>query len=136
MSPLVKALLGWALFLAVETAVQTVFKLSGSTIELSGGVSGVLAHVLTSPVILGGFVLYFGGFVIWLTILKDADLGRAFPMTAVIYLCTLAVAIFYFGEHMNLVRWIGVATIVAGVVLLAADENKAERLARAEAPAP
>jgi drug/metabolite transporter (DMT)-like permease len=58
-----------------------------------------------------------------MTILKDADLGRAFPMTATIYLSTLACAVLVFHEHLNLTRILGVAVIMAGVLLMASDEN-------------
>jgi drug/metabolite transporter (DMT)-like permease len=58
-------------------------------------------------------------------ILKDADLGRAFPMTALIYLCTLGAAVFLFHEVLSPMRVVGIVAIIAGVVLLASDENSA-----------
>ena len=68
-----------------------------------------------------GLVLYFVGFLIWLTILKDIDLGRAFPMTAVIYVSTLTSAVILFHERLNALRIIGVLVIGIGVIMLAAD---------------
>ena len=112
---------GWALFVAVETATQVVFKYAGATLDDRSGVAHMVAHALATPVVLLGFGLYFCGFLIWMTILKGLDLGRAFPMTAMIYVSTLASAVLLFHETLSLTRIAGVAVIALGVVLLASD---------------
>jgi drug/metabolite transporter (DMT)-like permease len=112
---------GWALFIAVETATQVVFKYAGATLDDRSGVAHMVAHALATPVVLLGFVLYFCGFLIWMTILKGLDLGRAFPMTAMIYVSTLASAVLFFHETLSLTRIAGVVVIAVGVVLLASD---------------
>jgi drug/metabolite transporter (DMT)-like permease len=117
------AIWGWILFVAVETATQVVFKLAGATLDDSAGPLQLVRHALATPVVLLGFGLYFCGFLVWITILKDVDLGRAFPMTATIYLATLAAAVFMFHERLNPTRVAGVVVIIAGVLLLASDED-------------
>jgi drug/metabolite transporter (DMT)-like permease len=118
-----RAIWGWLLFLAVETVTQVVFKLAGSSLDDSAGVMAMVRHAAMTPVVYAGFGLYFCGFILWLTILKDVDLGRAFPMTASIYVTTLAAAVLLFHETLNPVRILGVLVIIAGVVMLASDEN-------------
>ena len=120
-----RAILGWVLFLMVETAAQVSFKIAGSGLDASHGLWALIARSAFSPWVLIAFTLYFGCFLLWMLILKDADLGRAFPMTALIYLCTLGAAIFLFHEVLTPMRIIGILAIVAGVVLLASDENSA-----------
>ncbi len=122
-SPAAAAIWGWLLFIAIETATQVVFKLAGSTFDDRDGPLALARHALATPVVLLGFGLYFCGFVVWITILKDVDLGRAFPMTASIYLTTLAAAVFLFHENLNPTRILGVLVIIGGVVLLASDED-------------
>lgn len=112
---------GWLLFIVVETATQVAFKYAGATLDDGAGVAHLIGHALATPVVLLGFALYFCGFLIWLTILKDVDLGRAFPMTAVIYVSTLTCAVLLFHETLNLTRIVGVVVIAAGVALLASD---------------
>lgn len=114
---------GWLLFVAVETATQIAFKYAGATLDNSAGLARLVMHALSTPVVAVGFVLYFCGFLIWLTILKDLDLGRAFPMTGVVYLTTLASAVILFHEHLNATRIVGVIVIAIGVALLAADDR-------------
>ncbi len=123
---LTKAIWGWLLFVGVETVTQIVFKLAGATLDDHAGLWAMVRHALSTPIVLVGFLLYFLGFLIWLTILKDVDLGRAFPMTATIYLATLATAVLLFHEQLNLTRIAGVVVIIAGVVLMASDKDSPE----------
>ncbi|HXA39049.1 MAG TPA: EamA family transporter [Phenylobacterium sp.] len=118
---LAAAVAGWLLFIAVETATQIVFKYAGATLDDRAGLGHLVAQALSTPVVLLGFGLYFLGFLIWMTILKDIDLGRAFPMTAIIYVTTLASAVILFHEMLNPMRIAGVLVIAAGVALLASD---------------
>jgi drug/metabolite transporter (DMT)-like permease len=70
-----------------------------------------------------GFTLYFCAFLCWMTILKDIDLGRAFPMTASVYFGTVSAGVLIFHEHLTPLRIAGVVVIVAGIALLAFDRN-------------
>jgi len=118
-----RALLGWLLFLGTETLTQIVFKIAGSNLDGTRGVWSLLMQMVASPWAVGGFALYFAGFLLWMTILRDADLGRAFPITAAIYLMSLAAAVFIFHETLNPLRIAGVVAIIAGVALLAGDHD-------------
>ena len=121
--PLGRAILGWLLFIGIETATQVVFKYAGATLDDRSGLGHLIGQAATTPVVLFGFGLYFCGFLIWMTILKDIDLGRAFPMTAIIYVTTLACAVTLFHEMLNPLRIAGVLVIAAGVALLASDRR-------------
>jgi drug/metabolite transporter (DMT)-like permease len=120
-----RAIGGWLLFIVVETATQVTFKYAGATLDDSHGLAGLVVHGLQTPTVLLGFVLYFCGFLIWLTILKDIDLGRAFPMTAMIYVSTLVSAVVLFHERLNSMRIAGVVVIGLGVAMLASDTRAA-----------
>jgi drug/metabolite transporter (DMT)-like permease len=122
-SPLWKVLGGWTAFILLETTIQVVFKIAGGTLDAAQGLGPLLADALTTPIVLLGFFLYFCGFIVWMTLLKSLDLGRAFPMTAMVYVMTLAAAVVFFHERPNAVRLLGILVIVGGVVLLAFDEN-------------
>ncbi len=121
-----RVMMSWAAFLVVETATQVTFKIGGSGLDASHGLWALIAHAAFSPWVAGGFVLYFGCFLLWMSILKEADLGRAFPMTALIYLCTLGAAIFLFHEVLTPLRIVGILAIIIGVVVLVSDENSPE----------
>jgi drug/metabolite transporter (DMT)-like permease len=114
---------GWILFIVVETATQVAFKYAGATLDDRSGLLHLITQALSTPVVLLGFTLYFAGFLVWITILKDVDLGRAFPMTAIIYVSTLAAAVILFHERLNAIRIVGVVVIALGVALLASDNG-------------
>jgi drug/metabolite transporter (DMT)-like permease len=114
---------GWMLFIVTETATQVAFKYAGATLDDRSGLLHLAAQALSTPVVLLGFGLYFAGFLIWMTILKDVDLGRAFPMTGIVYVSTLAAAVILFHERLNATRIAGVAVIALGVALLASDNG-------------
>lgn len=120
------AIAGWLLFIAVETATQVVFKFAGATLDDRAGLGHLIVHALATPVVLLGFALYFCGFLLWMTILKTVDLGRAFPMTGIIYVSTLVAAVLLFHETLNPTRILGVTIIVVGVAVLASDTGGPE----------
>jgi drug/metabolite transporter (DMT)-like permease len=117
---------GWILFIVVETATQVAFKYAGATLDDRSGLLHLITQALSTPVVLLGFALYFAGFLVWMTILKDVDLGRAFPMTAIIYVSTLAAAVILFHERLNPIRIAGVVVIALGVALLASDNGASD----------
>lgn len=120
---LAAAIGGWLLFIALETLIQVVFKYAGTELDADAGLVALVRHAIATPIVLIGFALYFCGFLVWMTLLKDLDLGRAFPMTAMVYVATFAAAILLFHERPNATRIAGVLVIMVGVVLLAFDEN-------------
>ena len=121
-----KMIWSWLLYLAVESGAQVVFKIAGAQLEASNGLLALTLQVVTSPWALGGLLLYAAGFVLWMTILRDLDVGRAFPMTAASYLTTLAAAVFLFHESLTPMRIAGIVTIIGGVTLLISDEDTAK----------
>ncbi len=123
-----RAILGWVVFLTVETAAQISFKIAGAGLDASHGLWPLIAKSAFSPWVVTAFSLYFACFLLWMLILKDSDLGRAFPMTALIYLCTLGAAVFLFHEVLTPLRIVGILAIIAGVSLLAMDENSDREL--------
>ena len=120
---LTAAIGGWILFIVVETATQVAFKSAGATLDDRSGLLHLVTQALSTPIVLLGFTLYFAGFLVWMTILKDVDLGRAFPMTAIIYISTLVAAVILFHERLNATRIAGVVVIALGVALLASDSG-------------
>ena len=56
--------------------------------------------------------------VLWLYILKHYPFSQVYPLTAMGYVLGMIAAIFVFGEHIPIARWIGVVLIVLGCVLM------------------
>ena len=77
-----------------------------------------LASVVTNKYVLGGFVLYGLGAVIWLGVLSKWDVSKAYPLVGLGFALTVAVG-FMLGEQVSPLRAGGVALICAGVFLVA-----------------
>jgi drug/metabolite transporter (DMT)-like permease len=121
-----RTLLAWALFLAIETLTQIVFKWAGASLDLDQGFWTMAMRAVRSPFVIGGFALYLSGFFVWMTILREGDLGHAFPLTSLVYITTLVAAVTLFHETLNPTRLLGVAVIIAGVVILSRDHDASE----------
>lgn len=115
--------LGWLGLFCVETGMHVCFKLGGSALD--GGAAQAVAGVVRSPWVWAGLACYIGMFVLWMTILKEADVGRAFPMTALVYLPIVGAAMLVFHEALNAMRVAGLIFVVGGVALLAGDRDRA-----------
>jgi drug/metabolite transporter (DMT)-like permease len=86
--------------------------------ESMGQPLSVVLRVLTNPMVLVGLGLYVLGAVFWLTVLSRVPLSFAYPILALSYAFTPILAWLLLGESVPSVRWLGIATICAGVVLV------------------
>ncbi len=75
-------------------------------------------RVLTSPLVVGGLALYVLGAVAWLTVLSRVPLSLAYPILALSYAFTPVLAWLLLGESVPGARWLGIAVICVGVVLV------------------
>jgi len=57
--------------------------------------------------------------VLWLYILKHFPFSMAYPMISLSYVFGMLAAIFVFHEQVPLTRWVGVALIMGGCILIA-----------------
>lgn len=78
---------------------------------------------LLDPVMLGWFftslTLYGITTIGWIWVLQKADLGRIYPLMALAFVLVPIGSHFIFGERFQIQYFIGVATIMAGIVITA-----------------
>jgi len=65
-----------------------------------------------------GFACYSTAALIWLRVLADWDVSKAYPMMGIGFVLTLLVGLLY-GEVITMSRILGVAAIFLGVILVA-----------------
>lgn len=78
-----------------------------------------LLQALFTPHIFGGIVLYGIATLLWLYILAKAEFSVVYPLQSLAYALGVVVAIWVFKEQVPMVRWIGVAMIIAGAFIIA-----------------
>lgn len=76
-------------------------------------------RVLTKPLILAAGLLYALGLLLWLAALSRLDLSLAMPVLGSTYATVPLAARLFLKEPVSRFRWLGIALIFAGVVLVA-----------------
>ena len=56
--------------------------------------------------------------IIWLGLLKKLEFSVLYPMISFSYIFGILAAIFIFKENVPLIRWMGVAFIILGIILV------------------
>jgi drug/metabolite transporter (DMT)-like permease len=109
-------------FLFFDTAVQIAFKLAGEQLGDGALDANWLAAAAGSLTVWCAVLLYLTVFVLWMLILQQIDLSRAFPLTALTYVTVPAAGMLFFHESLTLAQAAGIALILVGVILVGQNE--------------
>jgi multidrug transporter EmrE-like cation transporter len=114
----------WLLLLSIASGVlgQTCLKL-GLT-QAGGNASSdtlfsLIALILRSPLVLAGLFLYGLGAIAWIAVLRRMDLSYAYPFLALNFVLIALVSQVVLGETIPMIRWLGIAAICVGILLIA-----------------
>ncbi len=82
---------------------------------------------ILNPWVVGGILLQFTNYLMWLAVLSWSDVSWATPINAIEYVLVGLAAAFFLGEKVGPTRWLGIALIVFGVTILVGSwEHPAE----------
>jgi EamA-like transporter family. len=76
-------------------------------------------NIFTNKYIILGLVLYGSAFILWLGAMSTLDISFMYPMLSLAYVVTAILAFVFIGENITVVRWAGIALVVAGCFLIA-----------------
>ena len=91
-----------------------------------GGAEAWLWQALSSYWILAAIAVEIACFFIWMNVLSELDLSRAFPLSGISYVLIIATGWFVFGERIVALQVIGSGLILTGVWLIAGANVEAE----------
>ena len=87
-----------------------------------GGSLGTMANSLTkaflNPYVLGGVGAYGFSSIFWLILLSRVQLSYAYPALSLGYVAVTIVSALLLNETVSPLRWLSVAVICVGVILL------------------
>ena len=106
--------------LTLKHGMNQVNEASG-TATLTG--SSVRA-IITNLSVLGGLAIFGLSAVVWLLVLSRASLSFAYPFASLTYVLILLADRFVLHEEIPFLRWVGVAAIVPGIVLVAQTPHR------------
>jgi undecaprenyl phosphate-alpha-L-ara4N flippase subunit ArnE len=107
---------------ACDVTGQVCFKLGIGHETDGGGERSLLYKVFHSPWVALGVGVYALEFVLWFAALSRTQLSIAFPFTALGYVGVVMASRFILNERISLRRWMGIGTIVVGVVLVTGQQ--------------
>ncbi len=106
----------------LSACAQVLFKLGVAPVpgQAAGSPSliGAVIATLLRPGVLGGLALYGIGTVIWLRALAQTELSQAYPFVGLGFVMTAALGYLVFNEALGPSRLVGIALVIAGVVLV------------------
>lgn len=113
----------WLILFSITASVagQTVIKMglnqngNGSLVNLGE----VVQAIITSPLVILGLVFYGAGALSWIAALSRVDLSVAYPFLALNFVLITVVSRLVLGESVPLLRWLGIAVICVGILLVA-----------------
>ncbi len=118
MSIFLVALVSIALSVAAQFALKAGMSSSSVKMALEQPVSLASAYqVLTNGFVVGGFFLYGVGAVVWLAVLSRWDVSKAYPLVGFGFVLTAVVGA-TLGEHVSVVRTLGILLICTGVFVV------------------
>ena len=83
-----------------------------------------LISIITNWPIIAGLFLYGIGAVLLITALKGGDVSVLYPIVSTSYIWVSLFSMYFFGEIMNLYKWVGIITIFFGVIFVAKGSKK------------
>ena len=120
-----RQILIWLAFIGLDTGTQIAFKWGAEGLgDMDFGLE-MLAKSVTLPGVWFAVIGYLGTFLVWMAILRDMPLSRAFPMTGLAYVTVPLLAWLVLGESIDLTRACGIGMIVAGVIALGGENEDA-----------
>jgi len=117
------AALGLAFFCVCLTALaQVLLKMGMSAPAIQQAMAADMRSVfwlaLSSPLIWGGMFCFGASAGLWLLVLGKLEVSMAYPLISLGVVLTTMAGIFILGESVSIYKGVGVALIIAGVVIL------------------
>ncbi len=110
-----RLVIGLAIAIASDTALQLVWKTGIAGIPDTTSVWEIVAAVARAPIFILVIVLMAIQLVNWLKVLDHADLSFAKPFTSLSYVTVCLLSVFYLEERIAPIQIVGIAVVVSGV---------------------
>ena len=108
----------------LSSAAQLLLKYGASSPSIqkaiySHSILNLFYAMISTPQIILGLICFGVSLILWIVILSRTDVSYAYPLVALGICLTILAGWFFFNESLSLLRIIGVAIVVAGVITVA-----------------
>lgn len=105
--------MGVVLFCTLLTSTAQIFyKFGAEKLEFN------FISLLTNSELLMGILLYAVGGVLLILSFRGGEVSVLYPIIATSYIWVSFLSIYFLNESMNFYKWLGVFTIVSGIILI------------------
>lgn len=110
------------IFTVVLSVVAQIFVKSGinllGPIDFKTRLLSAYTRVFFTPLVLIGTLIYTVSILLWLYSLSKVDLSFAYPFAALSHVLVPLASLLLLGEEVPLRRWIGIAVICVGLIVV------------------
>jgi undecaprenyl phosphate-alpha-L-ara4N flippase subunit ArnE len=106
------------LVVLILSAGQILFKLAASQIR-PGSPRDLLISLILSPQLIAALAIYGLATILWVLVLREVPLSRAYPVTALGMVLVPALSLFLFHEPFSWSLLLGGALLIAGIYVIA-----------------
>jgi drug/metabolite transporter (DMT)-like permease len=125
-SETIKLSLGLVAAIALDTAVQLIWKVAADRMPDTIWSWTSLAAVAREPLVLTVLILLATQFVNWVVVLNQADLSYSQPITSLSYVFVCVLSAVYLGEHISALHIAGISLVIAGVWFIVRTKRVSE----------
>ena len=86
---------------------------------------GTLLRVIKEPKLWLGLTLFGISAIFWLVVLSRVPLSVAYPFVGLSYIVIVAFSRIFLGEHVPLMRWLGVLVVALGIGIIGLSFKRA-----------
>jgi drug/metabolite transporter (DMT)-like permease len=115
--------LGLFIAIALDTAVQLLWKSAACAVDLNGDLQAAVFQFLSQPLFWCVACLFALQLFNWKKVLAKADLSFAQPITSLSYISVLALSALFLHERITLTQIGGVVLILAGVFFISRTDH-------------
>lgn len=77
-----------------------------------------IIHIFTNLWIIGGILCFVSSMLLWIKVISDMELSRAYPTVSLSYLIVFVLSVILFNESVNSGKVVGLILVAAGVYFL------------------
>jgi drug/metabolite transporter (DMT)-like permease len=111
----VKLVIGLAVAIALDTALQLVWKAGIAELPDTSSVWQTIVAIARNPIFILVVAFMAAQLVNWLKVLDHADLSYAKPFTSLSYVTVCILSVLLLGEHIAPLQILGIVVVIAGV---------------------
>jgi drug/metabolite transporter (DMT)-like permease len=119
----IRLAVGLLLAILIDTAVQLAWKSAILTLPDHGSPWVDVRALLHTPLAICVVLLMAFQFINWLTVLSNADLSYAQPVTSLSYVSVFCLSVLYFKQATDLVQIVGIVLVLTGVCFISQTDH-------------